>query len=62
MHDNAPVHKCRIALAALHETGFEVLNHPPYSLDLAPAIFISSQKLPNTGPVVACSGPILVLH
>uniref|UniRef100_H2ZVK2 Mos1 transposase HTH domain-containing protein n=1 Tax=Latimeria chalumnae TaxID=7897 RepID=H2ZVK2_LATCH len=36
LHDNAPVHKARVAQAASHECGFEQLNHPPYSPDLAP--------------------------
>lgn len=37
LHDNAPVHKSRVALAALHKVGFEIVNHPPYSPDLAPS-------------------------
>ena len=35
LHDNAPVHKSRVAQAAIRECKFEQLNHPPYSLDLA---------------------------
>lgn len=37
LHDNAPVHKARIAKAAVRECGFEEINHPPYSPDLAPS-------------------------
>lgn len=37
LHDNAPVHKSRIAMAAVRNCGFEELNHPPYSPDLAPS-------------------------
>lgn len=37
LHDNAPVHKSRIATAALDRCGFEQLEHPPYSPDLAPS-------------------------
>lgn len=37
LHDNAPVHKSRIAMAALEKVGFEILAHPPYSPDLAPS-------------------------
>lgn len=37
LHDNAPVHKSRVAMAALTECGFEELDHPPYSPDLAPS-------------------------
>ena len=36
LHDNAPVHKSRVAQAAIHKCKFEQLNHPPYSPDLAP--------------------------
>ena len=35
LHDNAPVHKSRVAQAAICECKFEQLNHPPYSPDLA---------------------------
>ena len=37
LHDNAPVHKSRVAQAAIRECKFEQLNHPPYSPDLAPS-------------------------
>jgi [histone H3]-lysine36 N-dimethyltransferase SETMAR len=37
--DNAPVHESRVAVAAIHEAGFELLDHPPYSPDLAPSDF-----------------------
>lgn len=37
LHDNAPVHKSRVAQAAIRDCGFEQLNHPPYSPDLAPS-------------------------
>ncbi|CAH2103708.1 unnamed protein product [Euphydryas editha] len=37
LHDNAPAHKSRVALAALLKVGFDILNYPPYSLDLAPS-------------------------
>lgn len=35
--DNAPVHKSTIAMATIREQGFELLQHPPYSPDLAPS-------------------------
>jgi histone-lysine N-methyltransferase SETMAR len=35
--DNAPPHKCRITTAKIEELGFEVVDHPPYSPDLAPS-------------------------
>lgn len=37
LHDNAPVHTGRIAKAAVRDCGFEEINHPPYSPDLAPS-------------------------
>lgn len=37
--DNAPVHKSTVAMAKLHELGFGLLPHPPYSPDLAPSDF-----------------------
>ena len=35
--DNAPAHKSVIAMAAVHDCGFELIEHPPYSPDLAPS-------------------------
>lgn len=37
LHDNAPVHTAHIAMAAVRESGSEIITHPPYSLDLAPS-------------------------
>uniref|UniRef100_H2ZZ49 Mos1 transposase HTH domain-containing protein n=1 Tax=Latimeria chalumnae TaxID=7897 RepID=H2ZZ49_LATCH len=45
LHNNAPVHKARVALAATHECGFEQLDHPPYSPDLAPSNYYLFQHL-----------------
>lgn len=45
LHDNAPVHKSRVALAALHKVGFEIVNHPPYSPDLAPSDYFLFPKM-----------------
>jgi histone-lysine N-methyltransferase SETMAR len=39
LHDNAPVHKSKVAQVAIREAGFEELNHPPYSPDIAPSDF-----------------------
>ena len=36
--DNAPAHKSVVAMAAVCDCGFELVDHPPYSSpDLAPA-------------------------
>ena len=37
--DNAPVHKSVIAMAAINDCGFKLIEHPPYSADLAPSNF-----------------------
>jgi histone-lysine N-methyltransferase SETMAR len=37
LHDNAPPHTCRVATAAVRDLNFELVNHPPYSPDLAPS-------------------------
>lgn len=34
--DNAPVHTSAIEMAKIHELGFELVPHAPYSPDLAP--------------------------
>jgi [histone H3]-lysine36 N-dimethyltransferase SETMAR len=39
LHDNAPVHKCNLAQAAIRRAGFTELNHPAYSSDMAPTDF-----------------------
>ena len=37
LHDNAPVHISAKSQAAIRQCGFQQLNHPPYSPDLAPS-------------------------
>lgn len=37
LHDNAPVHKAKIAVSAMTSCSFEEIVHPPYSPDLAPS-------------------------
>ena len=37
--DNAPAHKSMVALATLRDCGFEIVDHFPYSPDLAPSNF-----------------------
>lgn len=37
--DNAPCHKSILTMAKIHELKFELLEHPPYSPDLAPSDF-----------------------
>ena len=43
--DNAPVHKSVIAMAAIHDCGFKLIEHPPYAPDLAPLDFHLFPKL-----------------
>ena len=40
LHDNAPVHKCRVAQAAIRDCRFEQLNHPRTVQTWPPAIII----------------------
>jgi histone-lysine N-methyltransferase SETMAR len=37
--DNACVHTSTVAMAKIHELQFELIDHPPYSPDLAPSEF-----------------------
>jgi len=37
LHDNAPAHRSHVGQAAVLESGFEEMHHPPYSPDLAPS-------------------------
>lgn len=44
-HDNASAHRSQLALAAIRQAGFKLLDHPPYSPDLAPSDFHLFPKL-----------------
>ena len=37
LFDNAPIHKCHVAKDAVAKNKFLILDHPPYSPDLAPS-------------------------
>uniref|UniRef100_A0A3Q1F9Z3 Tc1-like transposase DDE domain-containing protein n=1 Tax=Acanthochromis polyacanthus TaxID=80966 RepID=A0A3Q1F9Z3_9TELE len=37
--DDAPVHKSVVSMATIHKCGFELMQHPPYSPDLARSDF-----------------------
>ena len=39
LHDNAPAHKSATVQEYLKESGLDVLDHPPYSLDMSPCDF-----------------------
>lgn len=43
--DNAPAHKAEVAMTAIREAGFELVEHPPYSPDLAPSDFYLFPRL-----------------
>ena len=45
LHDNAPVHKLRVAQVAIRKGKFWQLNRPPYSPDLAPSDYYLSRNL-----------------
>ena len=46
----APVHKSVIAMAAINDIGFELIEHPPYSPDLAPSDLSISKRIKNLVP------------
>ena len=37
LHENAPVYTARVSKIAARDCGFEEIQHPPYSPDLAPS-------------------------
>jgi transposase len=43
--DNAPAHKSALAMGKLRDLHYELLEHPPYSLDFAPSDFCLFPKL-----------------
>ena len=45
--ENAPGHKFVVAMAAVRDSGFELVDHPPYSPDLAPSIFFPQHEKTN---------------
>ena len=45
--DNAPAHKSLVAMSAVHDCGFELIDHPPYSPDLAPSDYFLFPNLKN---------------
>ena len=45
LHDNAPVHKSRVAQVAISECKFKQLNHLPYSPNLAPSDYYLFRNL-----------------
>lgn len=46
-HDNARPHTAKLTKSAIQSLGWEVLPHPPYSLDLAPSDFHLFRSLSN---------------
>ena len=45
--DNAPAHKSLVAMSAVHDCGFELIDHPPYPPDLAPSDYFLFPNLKN---------------
>ena len=43
--DSAPAHMFVVAMAAVHDCGFELADHPPYSPDLAPSDYYLSPNM-----------------
>ena len=46
--DNAPAHKSVVAMAAVCDCGFEPVDHPPYSPDLAPSDYFLFPNMEKT--------------
>lgn len=46
-HDNAPPHRAEVAVSAIKTAGFQLMQHPPYSPDLAPSDFYLFSCLKN---------------
>ena len=47
-HDNAPAHTSAVAKATVQECGFQLLNHLPYSPDLAPSDYHMFRSLKDS--------------
>jgi len=47
LHDNAPVHMSAKSQAAIQQCGFQQLNHPPNSPDLAPSDYFLFRVMKN---------------
>lgn len=47
LHDNARPHTARLTNQKINELGWEILDHPPYSPDLAPSDFFLFKNLKN---------------
>ena len=45
--DNAAAHKSLVTLAAIHECDFQLVQHPPYSPDLAPSDYYLFPSMKN---------------
>jgi len=53
VHDNAPAHRALATQKKLYYLGFQCLDHPPYSSDLAPSdyrLFPGLKKTIETSP------------
>jgi histone-lysine N-methyltransferase SETMAR len=48
-HESAPAHKSVLAMGKLRGLHYELLEHPPFSPDLAPSDFCLFPKLKLTG-------------
>ena len=46
--NNAPAHKSVVAMAAVRDCGFELVDHPPYSPDLAPSYYFLFPNMKKT--------------
>ena len=45
--DNAPAHKSLVTMSAVHDCGFKLIDHSPYSPDVAPSNYFLFPNLKN---------------
>ena len=44
-HANSPSKTCALTMSIIHDLGFELLDHPPYSPDIGPSVYDLFLKL-----------------
>ena len=57
--DNAPAHKSVVAMAAVRDCSFELVDHPPYSPDLAPSDYFLFPNMEKNTWLGSSVGPMM---
>ena len=60
--DNAPANKCVVAMTAMPDGGFELVDHPPYSSDMAPSDYFlfPDMRIKTLGWELSSIGPMMM--